>query len=329
MLNISKNNVDRVKLELTWGFPKPRSVDFLDGSCLIYSSTKLLEVVDFRGAHSKFYNGINDSQSSDESNSDSANETSDSDEDNELINNINRLNHERSALWRRQRVRQRIPKYRYTNNFWRKLLSSSEEEEAADAIQNSIKHSGDLIYMNSNSGQHIINIKLSKLPKLVTDIVFALSAYNCGMLNLFKSQKIRLLNGLNPLHELCPRYSIANCKSEAVIMCSLRRGRHGWTLMTGGNTDATGRGTIRDYRPIDQLTFPTLVYHNRWLRRKELILLWTLVKYRRAKLDKEEDGLIHRPGETLDPHKSKVVHTMLQYFLRLPSELAMKVIMYL
>ena len=35
------------------------------------------------------HNGINDSQSSDESNSDSANETSDSDEDNELINNIN------------------------------------------------------------------------------------------------------------------------------------------------------------------------------------------------------------------------------------------------
>jgi hypothetical protein len=99
--------------------------------------------------------------------------------------------------------------------------------------------------------------------------------------------------------------------------------------MTGGNSDATGRGTIRDYRPIDQLTFPTLVYHNRWLRRKELILLWTLVKYRRAKLDKEEDGLIHRPGETLDLHKSKVLHTMLQYFLRLPSELAMKVIMYL
>jgi hypothetical protein len=208
-------------------------------------------------------------------------------------------------------------------------LSSSEEEEAADAIRNSIKHSGDLIYMNSNSGQHIINIKLSKLPKLVTDIVFALSAYNCGILNLFKKPKIRLLNGLNPLHELCPRYSISNCKNEAVIMCSLRRGRHGWTLMTGGNSDATGRGTIRDYRPIDQLTFPTLVYHNRWLRRKELILLWTLVKYRRAKLDKEEDGLIHRPGETLDPHKSKVVHTMLQYFLRLPSELAMKVIMYL
>ena len=30
MLDISKKNVDRVKLELTWGFPKPRSVDFLD-----------------------------------------------------------------------------------------------------------------------------------------------------------------------------------------------------------------------------------------------------------------------------------------------------------
>ena len=60
------------------------------------------------------------------------------------------------------------------------------KKKGHDAIRNSIKHSGDLIYMNSNSGQHIINMKLSKLPKLVTDIVFALSAYNCGILNLFK-----------------------------------------------------------------------------------------------------------------------------------------------
>eukprot|EP00943_MAST-04B_sp_MAST-4B-sp1_P003077 g3077.t1 len=332
MCNVSQQNVEKVKLEISWGFPRPRSVDFLDGSCLVYSGVKLLEVVDFRGAHSKLQDyacsSSSDSNSSDDASENTLNSSSDSSSDDQH-NNLNRDNHERRIEWRRQRIRRHTKKYKYSCRFWRKLFSDDgTEEAAADSVHHSIKHSGDLIYMKSNSGQHIIDINLNTLPLLVTDIVFALSAFSCGVLNEFKKPKIRLLNALNPLHELCPRYSIANCKNEAIIMCSIRKGRNGqWTVVTGGNNDATGKGTIRDYRPIDQLTFPTLIYHNRWARRKQIILLYTLVKYGRAELPLVQK--VKLKSNRLPRHKQDTLHTLFQYYLSLPCELAIKVIMYL
>ena len=112
-------------------------------------------------------------------------------------------------------------------------------------------------------------------------------------------------------------------------MCSIRKSRNGqWTVVTGGSNDATGKGTIRDYRPIDQLTFPTLIYHNRWARRKHIILLYTLVKYGRAELPLVQK--VKLKNNRLPRHnKEDTLNTLFQCYLNLPCELAIKVIMYL
>lgn len=53
----SINGVCKVLLSVSWTFPAELAVsqgqpDYLDGSCLVYAEERLLDVVDFRGAHS-------------------------------------------------------------------------------------------------------------------------------------------------------------------------------------------------------------------------------------------------------------------------------------
>ena len=53
---VQSTRIHNLRLRLSWGFPRSSSrfdCDFLDGSALLYSKTKLLEIVDFRGSHSQ------------------------------------------------------------------------------------------------------------------------------------------------------------------------------------------------------------------------------------------------------------------------------------
>lgn len=57
LVEAEANKLEEVLLSLSWLFPQsrygvPRQADYLDGSCLIYSETKLLDVVDYRGPQS-------------------------------------------------------------------------------------------------------------------------------------------------------------------------------------------------------------------------------------------------------------------------------------
>mmetsp|Transcript_51707 Transcript_51707/g.102848 ORF Transcript_51707/g.102848 Transcript_51707/m.102848 type:complete len:287 (+) Transcript_51707:58-918(+) len=201
---------------LEWTFPANHVIphgqaDYIDGSCLVYSEEHLLDVVDFRGAHST------------------------------------------------------VP-----SSDGRKASSATFEWSAGRGKSAAVLHSGDV--MSSDGGTHVIRVRLSELPASATECFFAISAYNCRNLALFRSLSMRLFDAERPAGMLL-QFSLADaCTASAVIVCSLARRTQAWSVNA---LSRTCHATVRDYSPVEAVVAPLQDNHCRWRRRRPYVLLAT------------------------------------------------------
>mmetsp|Transcript_117132 Transcript_117132/g.373043 ORF Transcript_117132/g.373043 Transcript_117132/m.373043 type:complete len:291 (-) Transcript_117132:306-1178(-) len=229
-----------VLLSVSWTFPAEHAVsqgqpDYLDGSCLVYAEERLIDVVDFRGAHS-------------------------------------------SAVGCHSQ----------------KASSATYEWSAGRGKAAAVLHSGDV--MSADGGTHIIRVRLDDLPACATDCFFAISAYNCRNLSLFRSLNVRLLDADSPKHPLA-KLVVGDVppRASAILVCSLRRRLGLWHIRSHGRAC---EATVRDYAPIEATLAPMQDNHLRWRRRRVLVLASMLWQSGRATLvergsdDKEEFDLI-------------------------------------
>jgi stress response protein SCP2 len=106
-----------------------------------------------------------------------------------------------------------------------------------------IRHSGDV--MKATSGHHDMRIQLDAVPKHIDRLFFALSAYRCRNLSLFRNPSVTIYDERRPTKQLC-QYAISSAgASSAVIMCCLCRSPSGgWYAITIGRHSG---GTVLDY----------------------------------------------------------------------------------
>mmetsp|Transcript_11110 Transcript_11110/g.24112 ORF Transcript_11110/g.24112 Transcript_11110/m.24112 type:complete len:298 (-) Transcript_11110:175-1068(-) len=213
-----------VLLNVAWAFPTENAIsqgqpDYLDGSCLIYSQERLLDIVDFRGAHSAAV-GCHNSTAS----------------------------------------------------------SASYEWSAGRGKAAAVLHSGDV--MSTEGGFHVIRLLLAKLPDIATDCFFAVSAYNCRDLSLFRSLNVRLVDDSTPVQTLA-KISISDVPplTSCMIVGGLRRRLNVWrVLRLVKPCDAT----VRNYSPIEASLKPLQENQARWQRRRTVVMLAQLWQTARA-----------------------------------------------
>lgn len=217
-------SIREVLLSVSWTFPVDHNAtggqpDYLDGSCLVYSEERLLDVVDFRGAHSAAIGCTN-----------------------------------------------------------QKASSATYEWSAGRGAAAGILHSGDV--MSPEGGTHVIRVRLADLPSFATDVFFAISAYNCRNLALFRSLTVKLLDADAPTTPLSKMLSRAvPSRASAIVVCSLARRCGQWSVRSVGQTC---EATVRDYLPIERTIAPLQETHVRWRRRRALVLTECLLRYGRA-----------------------------------------------
>merc|ERR1711907_727349 len=137
---------------------------------------------------------------------------------------------------------------------------------------NVVKHSGDV--MRDTGGRHEITVHLPQLPQRTTDVVFTLSAYNCGKLSMFKAPSIRFFDAHDDT--ALAEYTVSSYgDAQAVVMAKLQRDlpQGAWRVVAYG---ATSQGTVRDYRPILKDISPFQAFYDRRRRRFWLIRLGAL-----------------------------------------------------
>lgn len=220
----TENPLREALLSVGWTFPVDQAVsqgqpDYLDGSCLIYAEERLLDVVDFRGAHS-------------------------------------------SAV----------------GCHGQKASSANYEWSAGRGKAAAVLHSGDV--MSAEGGQHVIRVRLADLPACATDCFFAISAYNCRNLSLFRSLNVRLLDADFPTRPLAKlKEDDIPARSSAIVVGSLNRRLDEWRVH--GISQAC-EATVRDYTPVEAVIRPLQESHVRWRRRGPLVLLSALLQHGRA-----------------------------------------------
>jgi hypothetical protein len=143
--------------------------------------------------------------------------------------------------------------------------------------------------MSPEGGTHAIRACLMELPGFATDCFFAISAYNCRNLSLFRFLSLQLFDAQRPSQG--PLFTFATSdapNASAVLVCALSKKLGFWSV----RTLAKGcDGTIRDYAPIEAVIAPLQAPHARWRRRRPLVLLSALWQKRRAYLnDERQDG---------------------------------------
>ena len=277
---LKSRQLRKLHLDLSWGFPRHHrqqkgvggggggggggegdesssgGVDFLDGSCLIYAQAKLIGCVDYTSRHDSGCSKL-------VALSDGTGEDDD-------------------------KAAQGSPSKRKTKSSSKPNTKQPHQPAMAkvaaddlETIKRTVWHSGDIIDHGAKQGKHKIRVDLADLPAVVTDLVFALSAYNCRNLSKFPDPKIRLFDADCPTYELCRGFSPGKCTDSAMIMCSIRRSANGksWEALAHG---FSGPGTVRDYRPICGLAVPALTYHDMWARRGLFTRLLILAAVGRA-----------------------------------------------
>ena len=127
--------------------------------------------------------------------------------------------------------------------------------------------------MHPTGGRHELTVSLPRLPIRTTDVFFALSAYNCGNLSLFRKPSIRFFDAFDasPLAQYTAAGLLGD--AQAVVMAKLQRHQGGWRVVAFG---ATSSGTVRDYAPILKDISPLQAFYDRRRRRFWLIRLGAL-----------------------------------------------------
>uniref|UniRef100_A0A7S4IAT7 Ubiquitin-like domain-containing protein n=1 Tax=Prymnesium polylepis TaxID=72548 RepID=A0A7S4IAT7_9EUKA len=119
-------------------------------------------------------------------------------------------------------------------------------------------HSGDQQNDAAMRGTHNMKVDTTNLPANVDKLFFALSAYNCRDISLFRTPKVDLKDGESGAS--LSDYQIESAgRSEAVIMCAVIKIGDAWRVDALG---VASSGTVRDYSAMQTTCvglMPTLI----------------------------------------------------------------------
>ena len=126
---------------------------------------------------------------------------------------------------------------------------------------NAMTHSGDIMDDISWTGHHIINVQLKNIPSNVTHLFFTLSAWHSPNISKYPNPSLKFYESSNPSKDLCNTTFSHARNSQAVVMCSVSRGKTGqWEIFESGKLSA---GNARDYGPLKH-TIKSLIAQGFW-----------------------------------------------------------------
>jgi stress response protein SCP2 len=110
-----------------------------------------------------------------------------------------------------------------------------------------VRHGGDVIDREERIGKQIIQVRLDLMPNNVTDLFFALSAYNTRDLSRFTNLRATVYD-TDTMRELCSCDFGTPGANESLIMCSIYRlPDYLWRARKIGKTC---KGSARDYKLV-------------------------------------------------------------------------------
>jgi len=119
-----------------------------------------------------------------------------------------------------------------------------------------VSHSGDVMDSAKRIGHHTMNVSLKGLPTNITHLFFTLSAWNSPNISRYPNPSLRFYEKAKPDKNLCKTTFHHAGASQAVVMCSLSRGKYGrWEIFESGKLSA---GNARNYDPL-KLTIRSLI----------------------------------------------------------------------
>jgi len=126
-----------------------------------------------------------------------------------------------------------------------------------------VKHVGDVIDREERIGKQIIQVRLDLMPNNVTDLFFAMSAYNTRDLSKFADLRATVYD-TDTMRELCSCEFGSPGAAESLITCSLYRlPDYLWRARKIG---ATCKGSARDYKLISNQLFELGYPRNKSMR---------------------------------------------------------------
>ena len=111
----------------------------------------------------------------------------------------------------------------------------------------SVKHSGDIIYLESRRGQHTIHVSIKSLQSYVDTLVFTLSSWNAPNISQFKTPSLRFFDKKFPEKKLCSDEMGHAANSQAIIMCCLTKRENGWEVHS---LKTLSSGNAKNYEPL-------------------------------------------------------------------------------
>ncbi|XP_038049778.1 uncharacterized protein LOC119723301 [Patiria miniata] len=113
--------------------------------------------------------------------------------------------------------------------------------------QPAMRHSGDVMNDETQTGHHLINVDLHSLSSLITRLFFTLSAWNSPTVSKYPNPSLRCYEESNPDKMLCEDYIKKLNQSQAIVVCWLARQRGKWCVFSAGKPSA---GNAEDYNPL-------------------------------------------------------------------------------
>jgi stress response protein SCP2 len=121
----------------------------------------------------------------------------------------------------------------------------------------SVEHSGDILYLTSEKGQHTINVSLKSLQNRIDTLVFTLSSWNAPSLSHFKNLSLQFFDKKIPEKMLCSDEMGHAADSQAIIMCCLTKRKSVWEVLS---LKTLSRGNAKNYEPL-KATIANLIEH--------------------------------------------------------------------
>ena len=111
-----------------------------------------------------------------------------------------------------------------------------------------INHSGDVMDDVGRIGHHTIDVKLKNIPTTVTHLFFTLSAWRSPNISRYPNPSLKFYESANPSKDLCKTTFTHAGHSQAVVMCSVSRGKDGrWQIFGSGKLS---NGNARNYSQL-------------------------------------------------------------------------------
>jgi len=117
----------------------------------------------------------------------------------------------------------------------------------ADGVNGAIRFVGEKMDDTAARGIQLFEVDLPKLPRNVTDLFFTLSSPTYVDISQYSNLKVTIRDANSHGHQISTVSPTVSTKADAVVICTLTKLEHRWTLHNFG---VPCSGNAKDYRPI-------------------------------------------------------------------------------